>query len=97
MYLYGTQYLFVIGCLTLSGLLTSFVYLPVFHKLRLNSCCEVSYLFTSLDLEVVEFITPSRRRRRKMFERLRRHIIKIHIFKVYLLLIMIFLVLGKKI
>ncbi|XP_037052032.1 sodium-coupled monocarboxylate transporter 1-like isoform X1 [Bradysia coprophila] len=40
MYTYGTQYLFVIFALILAGLLTSYVYMPVFHDLRLQSCFE---------------------------------------------------------
>ncbi|KAG4074821.1 hypothetical protein HA402_014375 [Bradysia odoriphaga] len=40
MYTYGTQYLFVISAFILAGLLTSYVYMPVFHGLRLESCSE---------------------------------------------------------
>ncbi|KAG4067511.1 hypothetical protein HA402_000624 [Bradysia odoriphaga] len=44
LYTYGTQYLFVISAFILAGLLTSYVYMPVFHGLRLESFSEITFL-----------------------------------------------------
>lgn len=54
MYLYGTQYVFVICSLTLSGILTSYVYLPVFHDLHLESCYQVSVSSIEIGLQIAD-------------------------------------------
>lgn len=42
-YIYGTQYLYIIGAIITMGFVMMYVYLPVFHDLKLVSTYEVSY------------------------------------------------------
>ncbi|KAJ6638131.1 Sodium-coupled monocarboxylate transporter 1 [Pseudolycoriella hygida] len=39
-YFYGTQYVFAIIPCILAGVICSYVYLPVFYELRLDTCCQ---------------------------------------------------------
>lgn len=42
-YIYGTQYMYIIGAIIAMGVVMMYVYLPVFHDLKLVSTYEVSY------------------------------------------------------
>lgn len=42
-YIYGTQYMYIIGAIITMGLVMMHVYLPVFHDLKLVSTYEVRY------------------------------------------------------
>lgn len=41
-YIYGTQYMYIIGAIIAMGFVMMYVYLPVFHDLKLVSTYEVS-------------------------------------------------------
>lgn len=43
-YMYGTQYAFIMGAILLMSLIMTQVYLPVFHELKITSNYEVSIL-----------------------------------------------------
>lgn len=49
-YVYGTQYAFILITLAISGLISWYIFLPVFCNLQLTSTYEVSYTLSELAL-----------------------------------------------